>query len=40
MLEARGWTGKAKITPRAADEEIARQLWEHTEALTGIKFQL
>jgi NAD(P)-dependent dehydrogenase (short-subunit alcohol dehydrogenase family) len=40
MLEARGWTGKAKITPRAANEEIARQLWAHTEALTGIKFQL
>jgi NAD(P)-dependent dehydrogenase (short-subunit alcohol dehydrogenase family) len=40
MIEARGWTGKAKITPRAADEEMAHKLWEHTEALTGIKFQL
>jgi NAD(P)-dependent dehydrogenase (short-subunit alcohol dehydrogenase family) len=40
FLEARGWTGKAKITSRAADAEIARQLWAHTEALTGIKFQL
>ncbi len=40
ILEARGWTGKAKITARAADEEMARKLWDHTEALTGIKFQL
>ena len=38
LLEARGWTGKAKITPRAADEEMARRLWAHTEELTGIKF--
>ena len=38
LLEARGWTGKAKITPRAADEEMARRLWAHTEDLTGIKF--
>jgi NAD(P)-dependent dehydrogenase (short-subunit alcohol dehydrogenase family) len=40
LLEARGWTGKAKITSRAADEEMARKLWEYSESLIGIHFQI
>ncbi|MDA8588227.1 oxidoreductase [Euryarchaeota archaeon] len=40
LLEARGWTGKAKITSRAADEEMARKLWEYSESLLGIHFQI
>ena len=40
LLEARGWTGKAKITSRAADEEMARKLWEYSESLLGIPFQI
>ena len=40
LLEARGWTGKAKITPRAADEEMARKLWEYSESLLGIHFPI
>jgi len=39
-LEARGWTGKAKITDRAADEDVARRLWEMTEKITGIQFEI
>jgi NAD(P)-dependent dehydrogenase (short-subunit alcohol dehydrogenase family) len=39
-LEARGWTGKAKITDRAADEDVARRLWEMTEKVTGIQFEI
>ena len=40
LVEARGWTGKAKITARAADEEAARRLWELTETITGINFEI
>ena len=40
LLEARGWTGKAKITPRASNKEMARKLWEHTESMIGIQFQI
>ena len=40
LVEARGWTGKAKITARAADEEAARRLWELTEKITGVNFEI
>ena len=39
-MEARGWTGKANITERAADEDTARRLWELTEKTTGILFEI
>lgn len=38
LFEARGWTGKAKITTLASNEEVANRLWKLSEDLTGIQF--
>lgn len=38
FLEMFGKTGKADSTPLALNEEIAKQLWDISEELTGIKY--
>ena len=37
-MEAWGWTGRANITPHAADETTAKRLWALTEELSGVPF--
>lgn len=38
IIEMRGWTGRAKINPKALDEDTARRLWEVSERMTGVSF--
>jgi hypothetical protein len=36
--EARGAVGPARLSPSAADEDLARRLWAVSEELTGVTF--
>jgi NAD(P)-dependent dehydrogenase (short-subunit alcohol dehydrogenase family) len=38
IIEMRGWTGRAKINPKAMDEGTARRLWDVSESMTGVSF--
>ena len=38
FIEMRGWTGRARINPKARDEEVARRLWQVSEDLTGVSY--
>jgi NAD(P)-dependent dehydrogenase (short-subunit alcohol dehydrogenase family) len=38
--EVRGGVGPARLSPLAADEDLARRLWTASEALTGVSFEL
>ena len=38
--EVRGRVGAAKLSPLAADEDLARRLWTVSEELTGLRFEL
>tara|TARA_B100000579_G_scaffold18876_1_gene13293 strand:+ start:7973 stop:8857 length:885 start_codon:yes stop_codon:yes gene_type:complete len=38
IIEMRGWTGRAKINPKAMDEDTARRLWDVSESMTGVSF--
>lgn len=38
FIEMRGRTGRARINPKALDEETARRLWEVSEGLTGVRY--
>jgi hypothetical protein len=40
FLHLRGHPVRAKIAQRALDEDVARQLWEVSERLTGVEFPL
>ena len=37
---SRGYPQKAESNDRSHDEEVARQLWEVSEELTQVKYQL
>jgi NAD(P)-dependent dehydrogenase (short-subunit alcohol dehydrogenase family) len=38
VIEMRGRTGRARINPKALDEETAARLWEISEDMTGIRY--
>jgi hypothetical protein len=40
FLHVRGYPKRAEIAKRAQDEDVARQLWEVPEQLTGVRFTL
>ena len=40
MMELKGYPVLAKKTPQAEDADLARELWERSEELTGISFQI
>lgn len=37
MAEVRGYPTKAKVPPQAADQAVARRLWEVSEEMTGVR---
>ena len=39
-MESRGRLGEAKLSRHARNDELARQLWDLSEAKTGVTFDL